>query len=163
LNQRGHLGLPDGVPAVRQVLEEIFAALGGDVLAQARKRATPLAGDFLHEPTGTLIEIDEHQHFTSYRLLTLDHYPDGVPLGFDLDEYRGLCHRWASKADGYFRTKAATGFGPSGRQRQRAYDALRDLAAPAIGLPPVIRVAGPDRNGSAAYGRVRGMLRSRLA
>ncbi len=124
---------------------------------------TPLTGDFLHEPTGALIEVDEHQHFTSDRLLTFDHYPAGTPLGFDLDEYRALCRQWAPKADRYRATKAAVGFGPGGRQRQRAYhDALRDLAAPDMGSPPIIRVPAPARDGHAAYQRNRDRLSGTL-
>lgn len=115
-------------------LERIFDALGGNRDAQAAKRITPLPGDFLHEPTGTLVEIDEHQHFTSHRLTALDLYPPSAPLGYDIDEYRDLCRTWAPRADRYRATKSAVGFGSGGRQRQRAYhDALRDLAAPFLG------------------------------
>jgi hypothetical protein len=106
----------------------------------------------MHIGTGTLIEIDESQHFTTARLTTLELYPADAALGYDLDEYKALCGQWSSQADNYFRTKAARGFGPGGRQRQRAYyDALRDLAAPVMGHPPTIRVAAPTRDGRAAY------------
>ena len=159
LIQRGHLGLPEQADPARQVLADIFTALGGNPVAQAAKRLTALPGDFVHEPTGTCIEVDESQHFTTYRLLTLDHYPAGVPLGFDMEEYRSLCVRWSPKSDKYRANKPAVGFGDGGRQRQRAYhDALRDLAAPAMGCPPVIRLPSPDRDGVAAYQRVRGRL-----
>jgi hypothetical protein len=77
-------------------------------------------------------------------------YPEDASLGFELDAYRALCQTWRGEADGYYRTKAARGFGPGGRQRQRAYyDALRDLAAAAVGYT-LIRVAAPDRDGRAA-------------
>ena len=37
-------------------------------------------------------------------------------------------------------------------QRERAYhDALRDLATPAMGHPPLLRIAAPDGDGAAAY------------
>jgi hypothetical protein len=37
-------------------------------------------------------------------------------------------------------------------QRERAYhDALRDLATPAMGHPPLIRIAAVDGDGTAAY------------
>ncbi|WP_208543989.1 hypothetical protein [Nocardioides seonyuensis] len=90
LNQRGHLGLPDQAHEARRRLDAIFLALGGDPEAQAAKRMTSLPGDFLHEPTGTFIEIDESQHFTTYRRLTLQHYPHDAPLGFAKDEYLAL-------------------------------------------------------------------------
>lgn len=156
LNQRGHFGLPDEAQAAREVLDGIFDALAGDRTAQQAKNLTSLPGDFVHEPSGTFIEVDESQHFTTHRLRTLDLYPAGTLLGFDIDEYRALCVEWASKSDKYRAAKAAVGFGEGGRQRQRAYhDSLRDLAAPAMGFPPVIRVAAPDRDGATAYFRVR--------
>ncbi|WP_278235535.1 hypothetical protein [Isoptericola sp. AK164] len=142
-------------------MTEIFEALSGDPTAQAEKRLTALPGDFVHAPTGTFVEIDESQHFTSHRLTTLDLYPAGAPLAFDLEQYRDLCVRWAPRSDRYFASKAAVAFGPGGRQRQRAYhDALRDLATPPMGHPPVVRVPAPDRDGVAAYARVRQQLRS---
>ena len=159
LNQRGHLGLPMSAHRAREVLATIFDALGGHLDEQAGKRLTPLRGDFRHAESGTLIEIDESQHFTSHRLVTLELYPDDVPLGFDIQNYKDLCREWASRSDRYRASKAAVGFGDGGRQRQRAYhDALRDLATPEMGRPPVVRVAAPDRNGEAAYERVRTSL-----
>ena len=161
LNQRGHLGLPQHADVARRTAAEIFARLDGDAAAQAAKRLTSLPGDFAHEATGTFIEVDESQHFTSYRLLTFDHYPTDARLGFDIDEYRALCEQWSPRSDRYRAAKHAVGFGPGGRQRQRAYnDALRDLAIPEITGRPVVRVAAPDRDGKAAYHRVRDRLRS---
>jgi hypothetical protein len=159
LNQRGHLGIPDAPTTVLANLQAIFDALGGRVDEQASKRWTSLPGDFFHEESGTFIEVDESQHFTSFRLLTLDLYPPEAPLGFDTDAYRALCRDWAERSDKYRKSKAAVGFGEGGRQRQRAYhDALRDLVTPALGHPPVIRVAALDRDGAAAYHRVRDRL-----
>lgn len=163
LNQRGHLGLPDELSAARELLERIFTALGGDVSAQATKRLTPLPGDFVHSPTATLVEIDESQHFTSARLKSLELYPSDLPLGYDLDEYKALCRDWAPRSDRYFASKSAVAFGAGGRQRQRAYhDALRDIAAPAKGWSPVIRVPAPEREPSEAYARARTRVRALL-
>lgn len=159
LNQRGHLGIPDASPAVLDVLGRIFDSLGGRLEEQAAKRLTSLPGDFIDVESGTFIEVDESQHFTSFRLLTLDQYPVDAPLGFDINDYRALCGEWSARSDKYRKSKAAVGFGDGGRQRQRAYhDALRDLVAPTMGHPPVIRVAAPDRDGTAAYDRVRDRL-----
>lgn len=156
LNQRGHFGLPDQAFGVTGPLNSIFLSLGGSPVEQAAKRTTALPGDFLHTQTGTIIEIDEVQHFTSFRLRSFDNYPTGYPLGFDPNEYQELCRRFAPTADKYRQSKTAAAFGPGGRQRQRAYyDALRDLAVPAMGLPPVIRVPAPDGNGQAAFERNR--------
>ncbi|RJS46461.1 DUF7255 family protein [Nocardioides cavernaquae] len=159
INQRGHLGLPVEATAALEPLTAIFNALSGVEQEQAAKRLTALPGDFFHEESGVFVEVDEHQHFTSHRLTTLSLYPSGVELGFDLDEYKALCHEWAARADRFRASKAAIGFGPGGRVRQRAYnDALRDLATSAMGHPPVIRVAAPERGGVAAYLRVRDRL-----
>jgi len=152
LCQRGHLALPADAARTADALERIYFALDGDLEALATARATPLPGDFFHEPSGTLIEIDESQHFTSARLATLELYPNDAPLAFDLDHYKALCRRWRTASDGYYRTKTARGFGVGGRQRQRAYyDALRDLATPAMGQPPLVRIDAPLRDGRAAY------------
>lgn len=159
LCQRGHLALPDQAGSARAALERIYLALGGDLDTLAAGKPTKLPGDFIHEPSGTLIEVDESQHFTSFRLSTLDLYPDDAPLGFDLFAYKHLCRTWRQKSDGYYRTKAARGFGVGGRQRQRAYyDALRDLAAPAMGRPPLIRIEAAERDPADAYRRHRDML-----
>jgi hypothetical protein len=159
LTQRGHLDLPDEAATAATALAQIFLALGGDLSILATAQPRRLAGDFLHQHSGTLVEVDESQHFTSARLKSLSLYPASVPFGFDLDEYRLLCDDLRSKSDGYFRAKAARGFGVGGRQRQRAYyDSLRDLAAPAMGHPPLIRIAAPDRDGRAAYARHRDRL-----
>lgn len=162
LNQRGHFGLPNDAAAIVDLLKEIFSDLGGDSEAQAAKRPTALPGDFIHPPTGTMIEIDEVQHFTTFRMRTFTHYPQDTSLGFDPAEYVEVCRRFCRTADKYRLNKAASGFGPGGRQRQRAYnDALRDLVIPAMGKPPLIRIPAPDGNGAAAFelNRVR-ILRS---
>jgi hypothetical protein len=159
LNRRGHLGLPPEATFASDLLDAIFVALGGDRIAQAAKTLTPLRGDYLHVETGTFIEVDESQHFTTYRAATLDFYPPDAAIGFDIDEYRELCGTWAPRSDHYYAAKAAVGFGHGGRQRQRAYhDALRDLATPVLGFPALIRVPAPERDGAMAYERVRDRL-----
>ena len=98
---------------------------------------------------------------TSFRLTALDLYRPEAPLGFDVDEHRALCREWAARTDGLERGLAAKGFGFGGRQRERAYhDALRDLATPAMGHPPVIRIAAVDGDGAAAYARHRAALQA---
>lgn len=156
LNQRGHFGLPLETGAAITTMSAILVLLGGDPVAQQAKRTTPLPGDFVHSGSGTYIEVDEHQHFTSARLATLNAYPPGTKLGFELDRYLDLCQQWSERSDSYYRRNQAPGFGPGGRQRQRAYhDALRDLATPALGYGPVLRADAVDRDGAAAYKRVR--------
>jgi hypothetical protein len=167
LNEQGHVGLErvakarrdptlvEPVKAAIAVLEAIYARLGGDagVLHAARENLL-LPVDLFHEPTGTLIAVDEPAHFTSFRLAALELYPADAPLGFDLEEHLELCREWSSRTDKLDRGLAAKGFGFGGVQRERAYhDSLRDLATPAMGHPPLVRVAAVDGDGAAAYRR----------
>jgi hypothetical protein len=172
LCEQGHVGLERvakarrdpslvaPVTAALEVLGAIFARLGGDlsVLAAARESLL-LPVDLLHTPTGTVIEVDGPQHFSSFRLAALDLYPADAPLGFDLEEHRALCRDLRARTDGLQRGLAAKGFGLGGVPRERAYhDALRDLATPAMGHPPLVRIPATDGDGAAAYRRHRGTL-----
>jgi hypothetical protein len=172
LCEQGHVGLervakarrdPAIVQPVIAALEQlgaIYARLKGDVsVLHAARENLLLPVELLHAPTGTVIEVDPAAHFTSFRLTALDLYRPEAPLGFDVDEHRALCREWAARTDGLERGLAAKGFGFGGRQRERAYhDALRDLAVPAMGHPPVVRVAAVDGDGAAAYARHRDAL-----
>lgn len=163
INQQGHFGLPDQAQSARNSLAVIFDALGGVPSEQSAKSAIVVSGDFYHEPSGTFIETDESQHFTSFRLMSLELYPVEARLGFDVSEYLELCRRLAPTSDKYFAAKDAKGFGSGGRQRQRAYnDALRDLAIPVMGHPPVIRVPILDADGETAYLKARDTIRLSL-
>jgi hypothetical protein len=174
LCEQGHVGLERVAKARRdpaivkpviaalEVLGAIFARLGGDVAVLHAARANLLLPvDLVHAPTGTLLAIDGPEHFTSYRLAALDLYPPDAALGFDIEEHRGLCREWAPRSDGIARGLAAKAFGFGGVPRERAYhDALRDLATPAMGHPPLVRIAVTDGDGEAAYRRHRDALRS---
>lgn len=173
LCEQGHVGLERVAKARRDpalvapvtaalgVLQAIFARLQGDVSVLHASRANLLlAVDLVHAPSGTLIEIDGPSHLSSCRLQSLDLYPPDVGLGFEIDAYRALCREWAPVADRQQRGMPAKGFGFDGVRRERAYhDALRDLATPAMGHPPLVRVAAPDGDGAAAYLRVRSRMR----
>jgi hypothetical protein len=167
LCEQGHLGLErvaklrrdptlvEPVTAAVEQLGAIYARLKGDIsVLYASRESLLLPVDLVHEPTGTLIEIDESPHFTSFRLATLELYSADVTVGFDLEEQKELCRAWCSRTDGLARGLAAKGFGFGGVQRERAYhDALRDLATPAMGHPPLVRIAAVDGDGGAAYRR----------
>jgi hypothetical protein len=148
------------VTAALDTLAAIYARLKGDVSVLHASRANLLLRAVLvHAPTGTVIEVDGPEHFTSFRLTALDLYPADAPLGFDPAEHRDLCRRWSEQTDGLSRGLAAKGFGFGGVPRERAYhDALRDLAVPAMGHPPLIRVPAPDGDGAAAYARASGAV-----
>jgi len=172
LCEQGHVGLErvakarrdpalvEPVKAALQTLSRIYAHLKGDVSVLHASRENLLLGvDLVHEPTGTVIEVDDSMHFTSFRLAALELYPADAAVGFDLDEHKALCRTWCAKTDGLARGLAAKGFGFGGLQRERAYrDALRDLATPAMGHPPLVRIAAADGDGAAAYRRNRTSL-----
>ncbi|HEX6697389.1 MAG TPA: hypothetical protein VF080_11355 [Solirubrobacteraceae bacterium] len=174
LCEQGHVGLERVAKARRdpaivapviaalEQLQAIYARLGGDVsVLHAARENLLLAVELLHAPTGTVVEVDEAAHFTSFRLTALELYRPDAPLGFDRGEHAALCREWSGRTDGLERGLAAKGFGFGGRQRERAYhDALRDLAVPAMGHPPVLRIAAVDGDGAAAYARHRERLRA---
>ncbi|HEY7631116.1 MAG TPA: hypothetical protein VH817_10465 [Thermoleophilaceae bacterium] len=172
LCEQGHVGLErvakarrdasivEPVKAALEVLAAIYARLGGDVavLGAARENLF-LPVDLYHSPSGTLIALDDASHFTSFRLTALELYPSDAQLAFDIDEYKQLCRDLATETDQIDRGLAAKGFGFGGVPRERAYhDALRDLATPAMGHPPLLRIAAVDGDGAAAYARVRERL-----
>ena len=172
LSEQGHVGLERVARARRDaaivapviaalaVLDTIYARLGGDLSVLRASRANLLLPvDLVHLRSGTLIAVDGPEHLTSARLLSLDLYPVDAALGFDLVGYRALCREWAPTSDGLSRGMPAKGFGFGGVQRERAYhDALRDLATPAMGHPPLLRIAAPDGDGADAYRRQRASL-----
>ena len=172
LCEQGHVGLERVAKARRDPalvapvtaalapLAAIYAQLKGDLsVLHASRENLLLPVDLVHAPTGTVIEVDEAAHFSSFRLTALELYPADVRVDFDLGEHRELCRAWCARTDGLDRGLAAKGFGFGGRQRERAYhDALRDLAVPAMGHPPVVRIAAVDGDGAAAYARHREAL-----
>jgi hypothetical protein len=172
LCEQGHVGLERvakarrdpalvlPVKAALEVLGVICARLRGDVsVLRASRENLLLPVDLVHAPTGTVIEVDGPEHFSSFRLTALQLYPAGVAAGFDIAEYEQLCRTFAATSDGLSRGLAAKAFGFGGVQRERAYhDALRDLATPAMGHPPLVRIAAVDGDGAAAYRRHREAL-----
>ena len=172
LCEQGHIGLErvakarrdptlvGPVTAALETLGAIYARLQGDIsVLRASRENLLLPVDLVHELTGTVIEVDDSPHFSSFRLAALELYPADVSLGFDLDEHKDLCRAWCSRTDGLARGLPAKGFGFGGVQRERAYhDALFDLATPAMQHPPVIRIAAVEGDGTAAYRRHRASL-----
>jgi hypothetical protein len=177
LCEQGHVGLervakarcdPALVGPVTVALEQlgaIYARLKGDIsVLYASRENLLLPVDLVHDPTGTVIEVDESPHFTSFRLIALELYRADVTVGFDVDEHKELCRVWCARSDGLSRGLPAKGFGFGGVGRERAYhDALRDLATPAMGHPPLVRITAVDGDGAAAYGRHRASLLALLA
>ena len=173
LCEQGHVGLErvaknrrdptlvGPVTAALGHLGAIHARLQGDLsVLRASRENLLLPVELVHEPTGTLVEVDDPAHFTSFRLAALELYPADAVVAFDRNEHEELCRAWCSRTDGLARNLPAKGFGFGGIQRERAYhDALLDLGAPAMGHPPVVRIAAVDGDGAAAYRRNRETLR----
>jgi len=152
LSGRGHLNdeVQSAAPAsMIAALAKIHEDLGGEAALLAAKRAgkspTP---DLIHVPTGSIVEVDEVQHFTSARERSPGLYPTDAELAFKTSDYLELITTWRSKADRAFAHKTSSDFpSPGGRQAQRAYnDSLRDLLAPTFTGHPVVRLAVPDRS-----------------
>ena len=170
--EQGHVGLERVAKARRDPalvapvlaalapLAAIYGHLKGDVsVLHAARENLLLPVELVHEPSGTVIEVDEWVHFTTSRLAALELYPGDAAVGFDVDEYEALCRVWCARTDALSRGLPAKGFGFGGVHRERAYrDALLDLAAPAMGHPPVVRIAAVDGDGGAAYRRGRAAL-----
>ena len=172
LCEQGHVGLERVAKARRDpaivapviaalaVLEPIFARLRGDVtVLHAARENLLLPCDLVHTPSRTIVEVDGPEHFTSARLAALELYPADAAVGFDVAAHAALCRELAATADLGSRGLPAKAFGFAGVLRERAYhDALRDLAAPAMGHPPLIRIAAPGGDGAAVYARHRDTL-----
>ncbi len=137
--------------AALATLATIFVRLKGDPTVLPAARANLLLAPLLADGA-TLISVDGPEHFTSHRLAALELYPPDAALGFDRAEHAALCREHAPRTDAIDRGLAAKGFGFGGVPRERAYhDALRDLAVPAMGHPPLVRVTALDGDGAAAY------------
>ncbi len=77
-----------------------------------------------------VVEFDESQHFTAARDVALSLYPQDLPLGFDLQKWRKLCHLINAQDNN-----------PEFRDEQRAWcDCIRDFLPITKGMSPTIRI-----------------------
>ncbi|WAL71580.1 hypothetical protein OU787_08720 [Kitasatospora sp. YST-16] len=100
-----------------------------------------------------VLEVDERQHFTAARATSLEHYPPGALLGFEvaawLERSRELSGR--EPGGGFARPRPPLFPGDGGRHRQRAFrDALADLLPPEYGWLPTIRISDTEAEATAA-------------
>ncbi len=100
---------------LRRIHRALVAHRGHEAFTRTA-RIRPL--DIFVDPPGFVVELDEGQHFSAARRVSLEAYPDDLDLGFDLGSWIQLCQRLKrSDPD------------PAYRDEQRAwYDALRDFA-----------------------------------
>jgi len=124
------------------LIDDIFKALGGN--PNAGKGIQGLTCDaYFGDSFNFILEYDEHQHFSTARLKTLEMYPADLQVGFSVEEYKGYCQQFHFGADKYRYSKKTKDFNFSGgRTAQRAYlDCFRDILPPLHGLKPTIRIA----------------------
>jgi hypothetical protein len=163
ITDAGHQGLPHEAAPVITTLKTIFDRLNGDENGLIGGAHRMLQLDWLIDESKLVVEIDESQHFTTERLVTLRSYPADAEVAFSVSEYITLCEILRAGSDLYRAEKPARGFQrPGGRRAQRAYfDAVRDLVAPLSGWR-VFRVPAGHNDGALAYRETRTRLRSVL-
>jgi hypothetical protein len=176
-SEPGHLAVEEladetGDPGVMQraelgvaALDQMFTRFKGLVpVLQSCRVNRPYTPVLVHEPTLTIVEVDDVLHFSTPRLQSLDLYPREVQLGFDIEQWKALCREHAPQTDKWRYGLASKCFGWHGLQNERAYqDAVRDIAAWVMGYPPLIRIAAIDGDGAAAFEGAREMLQQRLS
>jgi hypothetical protein len=125
---------------------EIYQILTGQELPETmptRERRRPDGILKLAGANPRIIEIDETQHFNSYRALTLRLYPSEIPIAFDPKA-------WIERSEAKERLEGGGWGKPKpplfdqkwGRHRQRAFrDALCDVLPPDHGFLPTLRIA----------------------
>ena len=124
-------------------IDKIFKSLNGDITANQTKRSVALECDaYFGGQYNFIFEFDELQHFSSSRLKTIENYPSGLKVNFDLANWKRLCQIHKDKADSYRKTKTTTDFNfVGGRTAQRAYlDCFRDLLPEIQELKPTLRI-----------------------
>jgi hypothetical protein len=176
-SEPGHLAVEEladetGDPGVMQraeigvaALDQMFTRFKGLVpVLQSCRINRPFTPVLVHEPTLTIVEVDDILHFSTPRLQSLELYPREVRVGFDIEEWKALCREHAPQTDRWRYGLASKCFGWHGLQQERAYqDAVRDIASWVMGYPPLVRVKALDGDGQAAWASIRDELQSRLS
>ena len=98
VEKRNFYWLTNKITPSEKGLWRIFSALGGDAEAMQSKGSRRLPPDGYLPKFNCIIEFDELQHFTEFRLQTLLHYPADMYLGFDIESYRSWCDEHSIKA-----------------------------------------------------------------
>ncbi len=131
-----HLSSYAGTP-IYSTLRDLVAILEkyrGFALKDFVKTDTLAGCDFWVPEPGFILELDERQHFTTPRKLTLLAYPDDLTLDFSRKQWISHCEQHDAKDND-----------PPFRDEQRAwYDALRDLLPSIKGLQPTVRLHARD-------------------
>lgn len=129
------------------LLDRVFQVLNGDREELNRKQKRKLRADTYFSSLGLIIEIDELQHFTTYRLKTLDILKKAnIHVGYDINAYMSYCQNRYDSAikKGQAGYRKATREFPYrfGRAMQRAYfDVMRDILIPSYLGKPIFRLS----------------------
>ena len=103
-------------PALKAIYEALIAFRGYESFVNAK---TLRPCDLFIPTIGTVVELDERQHFSEPRAVALEHYPASLALGFNKHGYIQRCQRLKQKDND---PKYPY------RDEQRAwYDSLRDF------------------------------------
>lgn len=120
---------------IYQDLKKIYTKLqnyrGNREFVRAKK--LPKVDYFVENP-GFVVELDESQHFTMPRQISLKNYPDDLDFGFDRKRWISLCNK-LNRHDN----------SPPYRDEQRAwYETLRDLSPYVLNLKSTVRLFVSD-------------------
>ncbi|MFA7468131.1 MAG: hypothetical protein WCY82_07690 [Desulfotomaculaceae bacterium] len=126
----------------------IYNKLGGDSsILKNLKSGRKLSPDaYFPPPLGFIFEFDELQHFTSFKRIALENYPQKLSYGFEIEKYIGYCKQYSDaalrKGPGGYRKPTKEFQFNNGRAAQRAFfDAFRDIQPTIFGLNPTVRIA----------------------
>lgn len=131
-------------------VSEIYGELTGLVLPEHAPPRERRRLDFvLTYPDGErqILEVDERQHFTAARAMTLERYPPVAVVGFPIAEWLARSRqRTGREPGGGFAAPRPPLFpGAGGRHRQRAFrDTLADLLPSEHGWLPTIRMSDTE-------------------
>lgn len=129
------LALPEIDKRTANLLENIYISLqnhrGYDKIVGVNKLP---ACDYYIPFLNRIVEIDESQHFTTPRAITLSEYSKFFSVGFNKNEWKSRCER-LNRHDNH----------PPHRDETRAwYDTLRDILPQQFGMHPTVRIIAKD-------------------
>jgi hypothetical protein len=130
-----------------ELLQEIYSQLtDGEILPDTMPRSEYRTLDGIlidYDGRFRIVEVDESQHFTSFRAQTLKMYPPEVRLAFPQETWLAESSKSRNLPGGGFARKCPPLFPmQGGRHRQRAFrDAITDLLPDCHGFAPTLRIA----------------------
>lgn len=115
-------------------LKRIYVALqnhrGYKQFISVRVKKLPNGDHFVINP-GFIVELDESQHFTKPRQITLENYPTHIKCGFDKKKWIRLCERL---------DRHDNDPDPWRDETRAWYETLRDFAPHILSIDPTVRL-----------------------